>query len=153
MPLRYRPQKVVKKDQLRALAEAEVPEGMEGFRDQVIAILDAILDNVNLEFGRVGTAVNGAGGQSTAQRTVTASSDLTSVDGTVFGDTTAGAVTLTLPPADEYPGLVLVVKRSAGANTLTVAPSAGDTINGGGSVSVTSATSFQSLGTTDWQTL
>ena len=153
MPLRYRPQKIVKKDQLRGLVEMDVSDELAPFRDAVVSVLEAMLDSVNLEFGRIGTAINGGGGESTAVRTVTASGDLTSVDGTVLGDTTAGAVTLTLPTAAQYPGMRVTVKRVAGANTLTVAPRAGDTINGGASVAVTTAQTFQSRGTTDWQTV
>ena len=153
MPLKYRPQKVVKKDQLRSLVEMDVPEEMTAFRDALVGVLETILDSVNTEFNRVGTSVNGAGGIATAIRTVTASTNLTSVDGTVYGNTTGGAVTLTLPTASQYPGLVLCVKRSAGANTLTVAPSGSDTIDGGGSVSVTTAQYFQSNGTSGWQTV
>lgn len=54
----------------------------------------------------------------------------------VLVDTTAGSVTITLPPAADAVGrLPVTIKKVVAANTLTVAADGGDTIDGAASVS------------------
>lgn len=83
------------------------------------------------------------GSARTAVQTVAASGALTlSWPFTlVRGDTTSGAVTLTLPDAAQHVGYRVDAVRSAGANTLTV-----------GGVTVTTGAAFVSTGTA-WQVL
>jgi len=122
---------------------------------KVMILTDALTEmaaHINLENRRIADAVNSAGGQSARWRTVTSAGDITSVDGSILGDTTAGAFTMTLPPATEYPGMIVRVKKQTGGPALSVGPRGSDTINGGGSVVVTSGTLFQSDGVSNWFT-
>lgn len=101
---------------------------------------------------RMNTAINQASGIAKQNRIITASTFLSSVDGSVFADTTGGNITLTLPRVKEYTKMVITVQRKAGANTLTVAPNplSSDTIDGGASVTVTKSTVFTPQTSTDW---
>lgn len=64
-------------------------------------------------------------------RIVTASATLFPSDNVVLVDTTAGAVTLTLPDAANARGLVLTVKRvTGGGNACTVQGAGSDVIDG-----------------------
>lgn len=74
----------------------------------------------NLEGRRVQDALNKGGGTLGSCRFITASTYIASTDSFVFVDTTAGAVTLTLPLTTECTGNLFCFKRVAGANTLTV---------------------------------
>jgi hypothetical protein len=58
-------------------------------------------------------------------------------DDYVFADTTSGAFAVTLPLARN--GRIITVVRIAGANTLTVARSGTNTINGATSLSITTS--------------
>ena len=153
MPMTYRPQKVSLVDQMRALSNLAVSPDVAPFRDAMMGLLDSMVDATNLEFGRVASSVNGGGGEKTNTRTTSTTGDISSTDGTVFGDTTTAPVVLTLPRAEDYPGMRVCVKRSTGANTLTVAPRGTDTIDGGGGVTVTTPQWFQSLGSGGWSTV
>lgn len=62
------------------------------------------------------------------ERTLSASGDILSTDDIVLGDTTAGAITLTLPLAKG--GKVYIILKSAGANSVTIQTSGSDTISG-----------------------
>ena len=101
---------------------------------------------------RMNTAINQASGIAKQNRSVTASTFLSSTDGSVFVDTTAAPVTVTLPRVSEYTKMVITVQRKAGANTLTVARNANssDTIDGATSVTVTKSTTFTPQTSTDW---
>lgn len=96
-----------------------------------------VAQRANVESRRVAAAINQWGGVTRARRVVTGNTIIASTDGYVFADTTAGAVTATLPFAREYPFLEVGVKRVAGVNTYTVAAQSGDTIDGAASVTVT----------------
>ena len=74
----------------------------------------------NLESRRVQDSLNKAGGTIGNPRYIIADTYIASTDSFVFVDTTAGAVTLTLPLTTECIGNVFCIKRAAGANTLTV---------------------------------
>lgn len=101
---------------------------------------------------RMNTAFSQAGGSAKQNRTVAASTFLSSTDATVFADTTAGAVTLTLPRVKEYTKMEITVQRSAGINVLTVAANtlSSDTIDGAASVAVTKSTTFTPSTNTMW---
>jgi hypothetical protein len=63
--------------------------------------------------------------------TKTSAYTVTAADGTVLGDTTGGAFTVTLPSAVGIAGTIIVVKRiSAGANNLTVGTTSAQQIDG-----------------------
>lgn len=104
----------------------------------------------NLEGRRLERSINQAGGTVAARRTVSADTFISSTDSYVFGDTSGGVVTLTLPKASQYPNTLLCVKRVAGANTLTLAARSGETIDGSASVTVTTARYFIPASTTLW---
>lgn len=55
--------------------------------------------------------------------------DLGSPDAMVTCDTSGGAFTVTMPRAANYPGRICTVKRTAGANTVTIAATAGSVEN------------------------
>lgn len=146
MPTTYRPIK------LTSGIEQQVKEasGIEAKLEVIVARLAALEDQLNVELRRVSTSINGAGGDKVAVRRLTSDASLSSTDGTVLVDTTAGAVTATLPFAREYPGMRITVRKDAGANTLTLAARAGDTVNGSASVTVGGSTSVTSDGLTKW---
>lgn len=151
MPLKYRAEKIV----LPQLKRLEDATDWESAKTLLTDLLQSLSDTSTSEFKRVQTAMNGGAGEKAGIREVTSSTFISSTDGTVLGNTTGGAITLTLPSADQYPGMRVCVKRSAGANTLTVARAAGDTIDGAAAnATVTTATWFQCrAGTNDWVTI
>lgn len=63
-------------------------------------------------------------------RTVTATGDVLVTDRYIFGDTTAGSVTLTLPPAAQMIGRVLTFDKTIAANTLTLDADGSELIDG-----------------------
>ena len=83
-------------------------------------------------------------------RRLSSDANLSSTDGTVLVDSTAGAVTCTLPFAREYPGMRISVRRDAGANTVTVAARSGDTVLGGATANANGGVRVQSDGLTSW---
>jgi hypothetical protein len=64
--------------------------------------------------------------------TVTADYTVLHADDYILVDSTAGAVTVTLPTARN--GLQFTILRTAGANNVTIVPSGAETINGAASV-------------------
>ena len=80
---------------------------------------------------RIATYLSVAGAMRGAYRTVTASGNVVSGDYLIVADATAGAITMTLPPAALVPGRIYVFKRiNSGANTVTVDAYASETIDG-----------------------
>lgn len=74
------------------------------------------------------------------KQTVTKSSNvtLTSSERLVYGDTSGGSVTLTLPAASAVgANTVLSVQKTSASNTLTIQRGGSDTVEGGTSVSLT----------------
>lgn len=70
--------------------------------------------------------------------TVTASRTIKADAGFLLVDATAGAVTITLPPAREAIGFVItVLKTDAGGNAVTIDGSGAETINGAATKSTT----------------
>jgi len=115
--------------------------------------LGELTSAMNLEFRRVADSMNGGGGLKSRMRMVYVDGDIASTDGTVFGDTSGGAVTMTLPYSADYPGMLVRAKKQTGGPAFRVAPRGTDTIDGAGlSVVVTTGTEFHSTGTGDWLT-
>jgi hypothetical protein len=80
---------------------------------------------------RIATYLQGGGATRGAYRSVTTSGSVVSGDYFLACDATAGAITLTLPPAALAAGRIYVFKRiNAGANTVTVDAYASETIDG-----------------------
>jgi hypothetical protein len=70
--------------------------------------------------------------------TKTGTYTMTASDRLVYGDTTGGGFTLTLPAASAVAADTIVsVEKIASANTLTIQRAGGDTVNGGTSVALT----------------
>ena len=151
MALTYRAEKVVLA-QLNALQKAGTWEEAQPI---LLDLLQSLADTSTVEFRRVSTSINGGAGEKAGIRQVTASTFISSTDGTVLADTTLGAVTLTLPTASQYPGMRVCVKLQAGVNALTVARATGDTIDGVAlNATVTTPVWFQcKAGTNDWITI
>lgn len=88
-----------------------------------LALLNRIADGS-------GTAAANAASFGTA-RSVTASTSIVSSDFAIIANSTAGAITVSLPPAATSNGRVFFVKRvNAGANNVTVDPFGSETIDG-----------------------
>ena len=73
-----------------------------------------------LEGRRVQDAMNRAGGVQGASRYITADSFLSTTDGYLYADTTAGPIVVVLLLTSECVGMVFGFKRTAGANTFTI---------------------------------
>ena len=83
---------------------------------------------------RIATYLQGGGATRGAYRTVTTSGNVQSGDYLLICDATAGAITITLPPAALVPGRIYAFKRiSSGANTVTIDGYAAETIDGSAS--------------------
>lgn len=94
-------------------------------------------------------------GVRTAVRTLTAAATLTTTDYTIFANTTAGGFTLTLPTAVGVNGRTYEIKKiSNDGNTLTIATTSGQTIDGAASFATTATTrpsfTFKSDGANWW---
>lgn len=100
-----------------------------------------ILQLADLKTSRV-RALAGIG---RSYRTITTSQTLTAADlnGTVFVDTTAGSVTVTLPTAAGIGGNGFTVVKTVAANTLNFATTGGQTINAAAPGNVTSIVGVQ----------
>lgn len=80
---------------------------------------------------RIATYLQGGGATRGAYRSVTTSGNVVSGDYLIIADATAGAITMTLPPAALVPGRIYVFKRiNAGANAVIVDGYAAETIDG-----------------------
>lgn len=146
MPTTYRPIK------LTSGIEEQVKEasGVDAKLEIIVARLAALEDQLNVELRRVSTSINGAGGVKVAIRRLTSDAAISSTDGEVLVDTTAGAVTATLPFAREYPGMRVTVRRDAGGNNAVVAARSGDTVLGGATANANSGITVTSDGLTKW---
>ena len=70
-------------------------------------------------------------------RTVTAATTVVDSDELILVDTTSGSVTVTLPPALGRKGRRFTAKKLIAANTMTLAGAGSDTIDGAGTVGIT----------------
>ncbi len=72
-----------------------------------------------------------------AHRTVTASTTVIDSDDLVLCDTTAGSITVTLPPAAKNLGRRFTCKKLIAANTMTLDGNGSELIDGAATVAVT----------------
>jgi hypothetical protein len=80
---------------------------------------------------RIATYLQGGGATRGTYRSVTATGNVVSGDYLIIADATAGAITMTLPPAALVPGRIYAFKRvNSGANAVVVDPSGAETIDG-----------------------
>lgn len=80
---------------------------------------------------RIATYLQGGGASRGVFRSVTTTGNVVSGDYLIIADATAGAITLTLPPAALVPGRIYAFKRiNSGANAVIVDPSGAETIDG-----------------------
>ena len=80
---------------------------------------------------RIATYLQGGGATRGAYRSVTTSGNVQSGDYLIIADATAGAITMTLPPAALVPGRIYAFKRiNSGANAVIVDGYAAETIDG-----------------------
>lgn len=80
---------------------------------------------------RIATYLQGGGATRGAYRTVTTTGNVQSGDYLLICDATAGAITMTLPPAALVPGRIYAFKRiNSGANAVIVDGYAAETIDG-----------------------
>ena len=80
---------------------------------------------------RIATYLQGGGATRGAYRSVTTSGNVVSGDYLIIADATAGAITLSLPPAALVPGRIYAFKRiNAGANAVVIDPNGSETIDG-----------------------
>ena len=80
---------------------------------------------------RIATYLAGGGATRGAYRSVTTSGNVVSGDYLIIADATAGAITLSLPPAALVPGRIYAFKRiNAGANAVVIDPNGSETIDG-----------------------
>ena len=80
---------------------------------------------------RIATYLAGGGATRGAYRSVTTSGNVVSGDYLIIADATAGAITLSLPPAALVPGRIYAFKRiNSGANAVIVDGYASETIDG-----------------------
>lgn len=80
---------------------------------------------------RIATYLQGGGATRGAYRSVTTSGNVVSGDYLIIADATAGAITMTLPPAALVPGRIYAFKRiNSGANAVIVDGYAAETIDG-----------------------
>jgi hypothetical protein len=88
---------------------------------------------------RIATYLAGGGATRGAYRSVSATGNVQSGDYLLLCDSTAGAVTITLPSAALVPGRIYVFKRiNAGANNVVVDGYASETIDGAASYTLSS---------------
>jgi hypothetical protein len=80
---------------------------------------------------RIATYLQGGGATRGAFRSVTTSGSVVSGDYLIIADATAGAITMTLPPAALVPGRIYAFKRiNSGANAVIIDGYASETIDG-----------------------
>ena len=88
---------------------------------------------------RIATYLQGGGATRGTYRSVTATGNVQSGDYLLLCNSTAGAVTITLPPAALVPGRIYVFKRvNAGANNVVVDGYGAETIDGAATYTLSS---------------
>ena len=74
-------------------------------------------------------------------------------DTQIEADTTAAGFTLRLPRISEYSRNRWKVRRSAGANVLTIAPRGSDTINSSATIAVTKQVEIYAVTNSNWRAI
>ena len=89
-----------------------------------LSLLNRIADGIGLEASN--------GGSFGSVRSVSATTTITTSDYAILADSTAVAISVTLPAASTVTGRIFFIKRvNAGANSVAVNPVGGETIDGG----------------------
>ena len=89
-----------------------------------LALLNRIADGIGLEASN--------GGSFGSVRSVSATTTITTSDYAILANSTAVAISVTLPAASTVTGRIFFIKRvNAGANSVAVNPVGGETIDGG----------------------
>ena len=101
---------------------------------------------LNNRLRRLADIVEGDGRVQVQQVNADATLALTWPRTLVLTDTTAGNVTVTLPPAASVVGYEVVVRKDAGGNTLTYDGAGSETINGSATLAVTTTARLVSTG-------
>jgi len=118
-------------DEAETLINEAASLGCRSPREQELAKL--ALEN------RIATYLQGGGATRGTYRSVSATGNVQSGDYLLLCDSTAGAVTVTLPPAALVPGRIYVFKRiNAGANNVVVDGYASETIDGAATYTLSS---------------
>ena len=88
---------------------------------------------------RIATYLQGGGATRGAYRTVTTTGNVQSGDYLILIDSSAGAVTMTLPPAALVPGRIYAFKRiNSGGGAITIDGYAAETIDGSATLNLNS---------------
>jgi len=124
-----------------------VPLPSDGVDSTAVAISSTVANK------RTAAALNQGAGLIGGVRTLTEDDFISSTDGIVQADCTAGNITLTLPEVGEYARNWWFLRRSAGANTFTVAARGSDQIDGGASITVTKMVLVFAVTNADWQSV
>ena len=104
--------------------------------DRTSLEFQVLWNSLRQELSSLGVA---AASRAVAFRTVAASVTALATDFLILADATAGALTVTLPPAASSRGAMIVTKKTdVSANAVTVAGDGSDTIDGAASVSLAS---------------
>ena len=89
-----------------------------------LSLLNRIADGIGLEASN--------GGSFGSVRSVSATTTITTSDYAILANSTAVAISVTLPAASTVTGRIFFIKRvNAGANSVAVNPVGGETIDGG----------------------
>lgn len=113
----------------------------------------ATLDIANARLRRVVEVLDASSRYDIKSVSASATVDLTYPRTLYKVDTTSGSVTMTLPPARTAVGMRVEFKKMAAANTLTIAASGSETIDGVPTLTLTSQYQGRSMvpdGTSDW---
>lgn len=124
------------------------------FRTKPIPSKDASVATVataaTVQLKLLSQGLTAGGGQNGARRIITGDTFIASTDSWVGADCTAGAITVRLPFAREYPNMIVQTGRYAGANVYTVSARTGDTIDGGASITPTLTVTLTPINSTTW---
>lgn len=101
---------------------------------------------LNNRLRRLADIVEGDGRVAVQQVNATATLTLTWPRTLVLTDTTAGNVTVTLPPAAAVVGYEVLARKDAGGNTLTYDGAGSETINGSATLAVSTTARLVSTG-------
>lgn len=140
---------------LHAPSLAKLADGTSD-REGTQTALAAVVDAVNVQLSLLSGYVNQAGGHKSKGVTVnTLTYAVSSVDGSLFFDSSALNPVATLPKGINYPDMQIMGVEEIGGGVSTLAAATGDTIEGAASVVVTTGKRWAAYvgptGTTNWR--
>lgn len=101
--------------------------------EQAMSQIESSIERIDLALSAAGVAIDG----SSSSKEVTASETLLTTDRLVFVDASSGAVTVTLPPADDVGSWRISIKKTdSSVNAVTVDADGSETIDGATTVSL-----------------